>query len=397
MSNENNRSSDIGIVVDSYNSVENGMMQRMFSKKYNFPIEGLVTSPELMPKMMTALKNKYDFKEYNFTASTTNQMYILEEVNDSFFIMIRSGVKGALIIDVYTKTIAEGETLFHLIREYEDLPSTLAIKIVSFSLGSQGQLEKSTITKNQDDFKSLSKLYYPFLDIDEMFKQYLISNDNLLLLAGRSGTGKTEVINMLLDFATKNEELLFSNPDDEEDDDNIYVAYVKNPQILAMDAFWSTLSKSNFNFIVMDDMDFILTDRTISDGSHTDETRLRFISNFLSYTDGIFTNNTKFIITTNRGVNNIDSAILRKGRCFDVLSFRDLTKVEAKAIWIEAELPEDKFSEEFKEDVINAADLGSKIEMYNNLLLKGATIKSSYIKEDGISLYNKNFDRKITI
>lgn len=267
-------------------------------------------------------------------------------------------------------------------------------------LHNQEQLEKSTITKNQDDFKSLSKLYYPFLDIDEMFKQYMISNDNLLLLAGRSGTGKTEVINMLLDFATKNEDLLFANnnEEDDEEDNNIYVAYVKNPQILAMDAFWNTLSKSNFNFIVMDDMDFILTDRNISDGSHTDETRLRFISNFLSYTDGIFTNNTKFIITTNQGVNNIDSAILRKGRCFDVLSFRDLTIDEARAIWIEAELGEDKFIEEFgKDTTVNAADLGSKIEMYNNLVNKNTTIKSSYIKEEGISLYNKSFNKKITI
>jgi energy-coupling factor transporter ATP-binding protein EcfA2 len=349
--------------------------------------------------MMIELTEVYETKEYNFSTSVSNQSIIVEEVNDAFMMIIRSGVKGILIIDVYAKDISIAEDVFNLTKKYEDSPSMTTIKIVSFSMGGNGQLEKSTTTKNQDDFKHLSKLYYPFLDTDEMFKQYLISNDNLLLLAGSSGSGKTKIIDMLLDFSIKNESLLKDDNIEEDEDDSIIVAYVKNPNILASDSFWNTLSKSNFTYILLDDMDFIMTDRNINSETHNDDIRLRFISNFLSYTDGIFSTNTKFIITTNQSVDNIDPAILRKGRCFDVLSFRSLTNSEAKDVWLEAELPVEKFTEEFPINIqsITAADLGSKIEMYINLNIRNTTIKSHYIREDGISLYRSSFNKKIKI
>jgi SpoVK/Ycf46/Vps4 family AAA+-type ATPase len=145
-------------------------------------------------------------------------------------------------------------------------------------------------------------------------------------------------------------------------------------------------------------MDHILIDRNISTESASDTIRLKFISNFLSYTDGIFSSDTKFVITTNQGVANIDTAILRKGRCFDVLSFRFLNNSEALAIWKDSELLEEDFIDNFStSDSISAADLGAKIELVQNLVGKNITAKKSYIHEDGISLYRKSFTTKISI
>jgi hypothetical protein len=390
-----NTNSRINIVADTYNSVESAMIQKILSS-YSFPIEGLVTNTQQWYKLIEELSNTHSVTTYDFSTTATNKYYMVEENNNDFLIIIRSGVKEILIIDIYSKNIPIAESLFNLVKKYEDSYSDLNVKIVSFSIGMGGNLDKMVFNKNQDDFKKLSKLYYPFLDIDEMFKQYLISNDSLLLLAGGPGTGKTKIVDMLLKFAIDNHNLL--DFDENDDEESINVAYVKNPQILATDTFWNTLTKSAFNFVILDDMDHILTDRNISNESQSDSIRLSFISNFLSYTDGIFENNTKFIITTNQSVNNIDSAILRKGRCFDVLSFRQLKHSEAKNIWVGEGLPLDKFDVIFGgQDNINAADVGAKIEMENNLSDKHMKVKSSYINEEGISLYRKNLYKKVTV
>ncbi len=393
----NTEKNNINIVVDSYNSIENAMMQKLLSEGKTFPIEGMITSLQLIGDLQEELKNTYDVSINTFATSATNQLIIIEEANGLFTANIRNGIQQFMIADIYAKTVSDGKKLYDLFKKYQDSSySTLNVKIVSFSLSMNGQLEKTTTTKKPDDFKMLSKNYYPFLDTDEMFKQYLISNDSLLLLAGESGTGKTKIIDMLLDFSIKNEDLFDMDEDDEEA--TIFVAYIKNPHILSTDVFWNHLQKDKYHFVVLDDMDHILIDRNMTTESSTDETRLRFISNFLSYTDGIFASDTKFVITTNQSVNNIDSAILRKGRCFDVLSFRPLTYEEGKKIWTEAEIPLDKFEEKFKADGhINAAELGANIEFEQNLLSRHTTIKASYILEEGISLYKTNLNKKISI
>jgi SpoVK/Ycf46/Vps4 family AAA+-type ATPase len=44
--------------------------------------------------------------------------------------------------------------------------------------------------KVKDDFNYNSLAYYPFLDAEEMFKQYTMSDSNILLLCGKPGVGK---------------------------------------------------------------------------------------------------------------------------------------------------------------------------------------------------------------
>lgn len=387
----------ITITSDSYHPVETAMMQRIYAD-YLFPVEGMPVNSDSFDALLDEISKLYTIKQHSFSVSSTNQMLFCKEVNDLFIITVRSGSKGLLISDIYSKTIEDAEILFNIFRKYEDVSDSVKIRIIQFSLSMSGQLESSVITKQHSDFKGLSKLYYPFLDTDEMFKQYLISNDNLLLLAGASGTGKTKIIDMLLDFTVKNLSLLEQEENEENEEEVIRVVYVKNPSILAADAFWNKLTSGGYDYIVLDDMDYILTDRNINDSTQADDTRLRFISNFLSYTDGMFNTSTKFIITTNQGVSNIDPAILRRGRCFDVLSFRGLTNLEALAIWQEAGLSIEHFEEDFRDqDNINASDLGAKIEFIANLDNKSTKVKGSYIKEDGISLHKKSMNKVVKI
>jgi SpoVK/Ycf46/Vps4 family AAA+-type ATPase len=224
-----------------------------------------------------------------------------------------------------------------------------------------------------------------------MFRQYLLSKETLLLLSGETGTGKTKVIDLFLQYATSVAETFFIK----EEDDIPYISavYVKNTEILSMDRFWMDIAREKYDVIILDDVDHMLISREHNTDSFNDNIRGKFISNFLSFSDGITNTKTKFIITTNQATNNMDTAILRKGRCFDVLKFRNLKKKEAQEIWKEAKLPFELFKKEFDDvDIIKACDLGSKIELYRNLKKQNSGDIKSYVLEDNISLYKNSSD-----
>ena len=104
-----------------------------------------------------------------------------------------------------------------------------------------------------------------------------------------------------------------------------------------------------------------------------------------------------FIITTNKETKEIDVAILRKGRTFDILNLRALNNAEAKDVWLSEGLKADKFmSSIFKDsDNILPCDLGSEISKIKASEKYGIEIKP-YVKEDGISMYsNAKTKRKI--
>ena len=90
-----------------------------------------------------------------------------------------------------------------------------------------------------------------------------------------------------------------------------------------------------------------------------------FLNQLLSFTDGVQKNKTKFIITTNQHFDDVDTALLRKGRLFDILEFRKLTNSEALKIWLEQELKEEEFNKLFTDDVLQS-DLGSEISKRKN-------------------------------
>jgi ATP-dependent 26S proteasome regulatory subunit len=77
--------------------------------------------------------------------------------------------------------------------------------------------------------------------------------------------------------------------------------------------------------VVVEDADLIMAKR--SDGNHR-------MSEILNATSGIASDNhSKFILSTNlKSIDDIDPALLRHGRCFDVLCFRELTANEAAVV-----------------------------------------------------------------
>ena len=102
---------------------------------------------------------------------------------------------------------------------------------------------------------------------------------------------------------------------------------------------------------------------------------------------------TKIIITTNQSYKNLDTALLRKGRLFNILEFRELTNEEALNIWLKNELPEETFKEKFKGDVLQA-ELGSIISMMKKT---DNEVLPEYVLEEDISKLNKTEKKSIGV
>ena len=148
---------------------------------------------------------------------------------------------------------------------------------------------------------------YPFLGdetLEQYYDRYLKSSANILLLIGPPGTGKTTFIRGLLDFAQQ----------------SATVTYDAN--ILEKDYIFANFIENDTGIMVLEDCDKFLGAR--ADGN-------TMMHKFLNVGDGLVTTKgKKLIFSTNLpSIRDVDPALIRPGRCFDVLDFDKLTKEQA--------------------------------------------------------------------
>lgn len=255
----------------------------------------------------------------------------------------------------------------------------------------EGKLSYKEIILEKDKLGKFSKKYYPdFIDLDLFFEQYTKTDENILILSGETGTGKTKLMNIYMQYLLENFSLVNDDPYDD-----LLVAYVKNEEILASDMFWSNLRDFDYNLVILDDLDMFLSPRGENMVTEKQILKDKFLSNLLSFTDGIVPSKTKFIITTNKGVESIDTAIQRDGRLFGIFAFSKLDPETAKEIWIDEGLDLKDFDIEFNNmKEILQAKLGKTIKQYkinNNKKL------SPYLKNKNADISKKDLKKKIGI
>ena len=157
--------------------------------------------------------------------------------------------------------------------------------------------------------KPLINSAYPWISegVENYFKRYIEDDANILVLLGPPGTGKTSFIRSLLTYSQKKAKISYSE------------------EVMANDYFFANFMSSDALFLVQEDADTFLKPR--AEGN-------TMMHKFLNVGDGLIsTKGKKLIFSTNlRNVSDIDSALVRPGRCFDVLKFHPLTRVEAEAV-----------------------------------------------------------------
>lgn len=170
--------------------------------------------------------------------------------------------------------------------------------------------DKSQIHTVMVEVKPVEHFYpecYPYInDMDQYIKDFVNSTANILIMLGPPGLGKSSLVRHILH---KNKW-------------KSYIAY--DEKIMTMDQYYvSFIQDKSTQVMVLEDADILLQSRI--------ETQNRVMSKLLNISDGIVNFNKKFIFTANlSSVKDIDSALVRPGRCYDVLQFRELTLSEAE-------------------------------------------------------------------
>lgn len=182
--------------------------------------------------------------------------------------------------------------------------------------------------------KKLDYSYYPTLDLDLMFDDFMASKESIMFIKGLPGVGKTCLINALFNraIAIRDNAAVLTDGTPEVvskhyvDMCNKEVFYVKDPAILCRDSFWADVMNEEPPMLVLDDFkQGIGPRRKYEDFS--------FVERLLSVSDGVFENRTKVIITTNNDKTEIDDALMRPGRCFDFIDLAPLTAAQVQHIW----------------------------------------------------------------
>lgn len=401
------------IVLDNINDVGSQMFQAYIAKNFVASTGNLKTDKakfESFVEKLQLLYNKstgYELEKthIDFDSSTKLIMFICKDNTGKEVFLISAQTDNGKIyfVTIFADSFKNNETVFNIFKPYYISDEDYVIKMYSY-YETKGAVAYELFTNKLSDFENTHEYYYPYLDVQELYRQYLLSDSNLILLVGDPGIGKTKFINLGLKYMLNNIDTLTSlrkefyddNYQDEDDDDDelykeIRVAYIKNTNLLIMDELWNDLAKKRFALVILDDLDYILTTREAKIESNEDVIRNKFINQFTSFADGIFKqgNSTKFIITTNQPTDSMDKAILREGRTFDVLKFRLLTYNEALDIWVnKSGFDKKRFEMYFKgKEKISSAELGGKISMISRANKNNTEVKHSYVKESGISLH----------
>ena len=341
--------------------------------------------------MIEEIIKEFKLKEFDYSKSAynTEKKYYSDSV-----IITTSGNSRDTAFNIYAKSEYDLNRIYkiYLIHSKEEGESEVRAFFDSIFIKGNG-LDKTTKLLKSTDLKDVSDLYYPFLDTKLLFEQFCTGNENILILLGDAGIGKTKFANCLFKHLMENpSNIPYDKMENipELDEQHFNICYVKSTDILSMDEFWRGLQKELPDFVVLDDLDYMLTKRDSEVMTSDDAKKNAFLNQLLSFTDGVQKNKTKFIITTNQHFEDVDTALLRKGRLFDILEFRKLKNDEALTIWLSEDLKEEEFRKIFSDDV-SQADLGSEIAKRKNKRIKNTI--SSYLKEKDISKIQRKSKR----
>ena len=250
-----------------------------------------------------------DNRRFNFFSET---FYIFDDVN---FVCVN--------YDLFDKNLSEDGGLYNLTinslhqENVDEIKAHIEKALEGKSINSVNwafmtktgnvinkEMKVSEVNANaQDEF-------YPWIKegLDDYYKRYLESEENVLLLIGIPGTGKTTFIkNMLsrhkLDAVITYDEKLMS-------DDQFFLDFILGDR----------------DILIIEDADTMIMDREKENNT--------LLAKILNVSDGLIKNiSKKIVFSTNiTDKERIDSALMRPGRCFDVMDFRALTFDESEKL-----------------------------------------------------------------
>jgi hypothetical protein len=244
-------------------------------------------------------EKNYDGDDYLFVQSSPSAGFIIEQSTNN---LIKFDVNSNT---TSIRSYGDAEFCEDVIEIVEENFSVVTSH-VEWVYGGDGQ--SVNVPLNRDRLPCAEM--YPFLKgetLESYYDRYMASSANILLLIGPPGTGKTTFIRGLLAHTNS----------------SAIVSY--DAAILDKDGFFARFIESDDNVMVLEDSDAFLKPR--SDGN-------TMMHRFLNVGDGLVTTKgKKMIFSTNLpSIRDIDSALTRPGRCFDIVEFKPLSLFDAKKL-----------------------------------------------------------------
>jgi hypothetical protein len=250
----------------------------------------------------TNLVSNFIHRREFYVTDAANQILIM--CRDDSYRYSRNGITNFEFV-----LYGEQQQVVQLSQELQDrLRSKKLVKISWFYKTSRGNDSASMHVTGLNH--QLHNEFYPWLPkgVDRFIEDYYASTANVLVVYGPPGTGKTSFLrHMLLS-------------------QNINAMVTYDERILKDDEFFiNYLTDDEHNALIVEDADVFLAPREDGDND--------MMSKFLNVSDGLIKiMNKKMIFTTNISqLSKIDAALLRPGRCFACVEFRELTSQEAGA------------------------------------------------------------------
>jgi len=240
-------------------------------------------------------------------------MFILEEgfiatlnwIYQSSYIGINISVLGKSIRDAKEVIAKIEQTLEKFLLKKE---------MLSYSILQNDGTQELNETFYQDSIdEEFNPVALPFIEEpDNYIENFLNSTAPLLILQGEAGTGKTTFVKHILQTMQKQKSST----------QEFKITYSFDESIFYLSDFYKRIIYDDYDVLVMEDVNQVLL-RNQDDGS------LNPINKLLSVTDGLISKYKKIIITTNiESKHHIEPALLRPGRCYDIIPFRKLEGIE---------------------------------------------------------------------
>lgn len=239
------------------------------------------------------------FADYFFVQGSSSSGFIIEqETNNYITYSVNSNstvVRAFGDVDFCNDIISTVESTFDIVTSY-----------IEWIYSGDGNSVNVPLNRDRLPVAEM----YPFLNgesLEEYYDRYMKSSANILLLIGPPGTGKTTFIRGLLSHT------------------NTSAMVTYDSTILEKDYLFARFIEDDASVMVLEDSDAFLKSR--SDGN-------TMMHRFLNVGDGLVTTKgKKMIFSTNLpSIRDIDSALIRPGRCFDIVEFKPLNLQDAKRL-----------------------------------------------------------------
>lgn len=374
---------NMAFIVHADDSISTRLFAQWITERFPFSMDKFMPIQE--PTIEKIMNDARFDMHYTFKGSYTNYFALNEE---AMLILSQSRVdsqmeRSEVYFEIFAKDIETYDRYYRLVNELDKASKldTIIIEYHSF-YQEMGHVDSNAEYFDKEIFDEvLDDFYAPYLDTQLLFEQFFKSRSVLLQLTGKPGLGKSKLISLFIKY-------LIEHPSHAGRDKVVKIARPASSDILASEEFWVSLRQEGFQALILDDVDHILHARNESVMSPEEKTHNEIIRKILTFTDGLTSQKSKILISTNLEYHKIDKALVRDARLFDSIELRALKPAEAEKIWRETfGLESNDFHQKFEgvEEITAAALAQTAESIRNDGSGGGESAKRSYLKEEGIS------------